>query len=92
MIGRKPRKTDQARPEPRAEPAPVPDVDESAPSGATRLVHITDPGRGPVHVDDGPPLTHPDTRNVSDSPLTRAYLDCGVLAETSRGMRGKETT
>lgn len=86
MTGRRTRKSDPTRPSAETH------VDDTPPSAVMRCVHVTDPARGPVHVDDGPPLTHPDTRNVSDSPLIRAYLDSGVLAETSRRSGGKETT
>lgn len=86
MTGRQAWSAGPSGPEPKTHP------DDTPPSAVSFRVHVTDPGRGPVHVDDGPPLTHPDTRNVSDSPLIRAYLDSGVLAETSRRSGGKETT
>jgi hypothetical protein len=36
---------------------------------------------GPVHVGDGRPLCHPDTREVTDSPLIRALIASGRLRQ-----------
>lgn len=70
----------------------------------TIRVYCPNPSAGPVHVDQGAPLLHPDTRSVTDSPLIQAYLAGGLLAiapdtlgaETpktpARRGRAKETT
>lgn len=48
----------------------------------TLTVYPAKPGDGPVHVGDGRPLCHPDTRDVTDSPLIRALIASGRLRQT----------
>ena len=78
------------------DPKPAPETDEPKDEEARQIrVYVPNPSAGPVHVDDGTPLIHPDTRSVNDSPLIQALIAAGRLRElvpVKKTRASKETT